>query len=337
MIDFGRLEATIRRDPAERGLATYRDANGHWLCPKHLERAATELARLRDGRILIVTGFCILTDDGPIAETDGPLGAIYLSDRLRQAGLDVVVASEEYGTRALEAGAAGAGLKEWKAMRFPSEGDLTRYGRIEMWREIIESERFTHLVAIERVGPSHDETSIGRDERDEFLSLVTPDDRGVCHNMRGISIDARTNPLHLLFECFQAPSDASRRPRSIGIVDGGNEIGCGAIAWSVLRKAIKQGPAERTACRVRTDSTIIAGVSNWGAYALGAALAAARGGSATVATWSRDRLRATLEKMVGDGVAVDGVTKRRETTVDGLPLETELAILDEIHAIALGA
>jgi hypothetical protein len=41
--------------------------------------------------------------------------------------------------------------------------------------------------------------------------------------------------------------------------------------------------------------------------------------------------------MARDAGAVDGVTKRREATVDGLPLETELGMLDEIHAIVRGA
>jgi hypothetical protein len=125
-------------------------------------------------------------------------------------------------------------------------------------------------------------------------------------------------------------------PETIGIVDGGNEIGCGNIPWSVLRQAIKQGPAERTACCVPTDATIIAGVSNWGAYALGAAVAATTGDGNAVAAWTPDRLRAVIERMVHEAGAVDGVTKVRQATVDGLPLDVELGMLDEIHSLVRG-
>jgi D-glutamate cyclase len=337
MIDFGRLEATIRRDPGERGLASYRDSEGRLLCAHHLEQAATDLGRRRRGRVLITTGFCILTDDGPIAETDGPPGAIYLTDQLRQAGFEVVLATDRYGAPLLHAGFEAAKLTPPLLLDFPIGADSSeaRDAVAAFRTEFVASERFSHLIAIERAGPSYDSDSIVAEEREKFHSIVGPECRGVCHNMRGVSLDRYTAPLHLLFEdtgfAFGPPG-----PTSIGIVDGGNEIGCGAVPWSVLRAAIKQGPGERTACRIATNATIIAGVSNWGGYGLGATVASVAGGAEAVDRWTADRMRTVIEQMVREAGAVDGVTKRREATVDGLPLDVELGMLDEIHAIVRG-
>jgi D-glutamate cyclase len=342
MIDFAQLEATIRRDPGDRGLASFRDGEGRLLCARHLEKSAKDLLRdeKSDRRVLIATGFCILTDDGPAAETDGPPGAIYLVDRLRQARIDVVVATDRYAMPLLRAGFEAAGLTPPLLLEFPVGADRreAEEAAYSFRRQILFERPFTDLIAIERVGPSYDSDRLFGDELEAFLSVVGEEHRGVCHNMRGVSLDRYTAPLHILFEDPPGMFRFGRHPPpSIGIVDGGNEIGCGRIPWSVLRQAIKQGPAERTACCVETDATIVAGVSNWGAYGLAAALAAMTGGRDAVETWTADRLRSVIEAMVREAGAVDGVTKRREATVDGLPLEVELGMLDEIHAIAGGA
>jgi len=338
MIDFARLEATIRRDPGERGLASFRDADGQLLCAGHLKKEATDLGRLcgKGERVLIATGFCILTDDGPVAETDGPPGAIYLTDRLRQSGFEVIVATDRYAAPLLHAGFDAAKLTPPLVLEFPVGDSYEAREAVVNYRHgFVKAAVYSHMIAIERVGPSHNRDSVSAEELETFMGIVAPEQRNVCHNMRGVSLNRTTAPLHMLFDRpgFQWGPPP---PRSIGIVDGGNEIGCGAIPWSVLRSAIKQGPGERTACCIDTDATIIAGVSNWGGYALGAAVAALCGGAEAVDTWTSDRLRAVIEGMVEHGGAVDGVTKRREATVDGLPLEVELGMLDEIHAIVRG-
>jgi hypothetical protein len=307
------------------------------LCAGHLEKAVADMARHRRGRVLMVTGFCILTDDGPLAETDGPPGTIYLTSRLRQAGCEVVVATDRYAAPLLRAGFDAAEMRAPLLIEFPVGADSSEAREmVTTYRaNFVTSENYSHLIAIERVGPSYHAEHFGAEEREEFLSVVEVKHHDVCHNMRGVSLDRYTAPLHLLFEIprlgFGPPP-----PQSIGIVDGGNEIGCGSIPWPVLRQAIKQGPAERTACRVATDSTIIAGVSNWGAYAVGAAVASECGESEAVESWTSRRLGAVIEAVVREAGAVDGVTKRREPTVDGLPLDTELGMLDEIHAIVRG-
>ena len=70
-----------------------------------------------------------------------------------------------------------------------------------------------------------------------------------------------------------------------------------------------------------TDHLIVAGVSNWGAYALAAGLFVLRGMKPPSDLFDPDRELSILEAMVRDGPLVDGVTGRQTATVDGLTWE----------------
>ena len=71
-------------------------------------------------------------------------------------------------------------------------------------------------------------------------------------------------------------------------------------------------------CRVATDHLIVAGVSNWGAYALAAGIYVLRGVKPAPDLFDPDREREILEVMVQEGPLVDGVTGKQTATVDGL-------------------
>ncbi|MFH1108058.1 MAG: glutamate cyclase domain-containing protein [Planctomycetota bacterium] len=157
----------------------------------------------------------------------------------------------------------------------------------------------THLVAVERAGR-------GRDGR--------------YRNMRGLDISATTVPLDELF------LEAGRRGlTTIGIGDGGNEIGMGKVFAEAL-STIDHGAD--IASTVATDFCIAAGVSNWGAYGLAGALSVLTG---------RDLLPSAedcvkdIVRVVQSGGAVDGVTHRREATVDGLKLSASVRMLENIR------
>jgi hypothetical protein len=68
----------------------------------------------------------------------------------------------------------------------------------------------------------------------------------------------------------------------------------------------------------------VAGTSNWGAIALAAATLLWRGQWPLLARYDAESERRAIEEMVHHGPAVDGVTRRQEATVDGLPLLTYL-------------
>jgi len=361
--DWLALESIISHDPGGRGVASYR-SHGRLLASGQLEAAARSLA---DGgeHVAIVTGFCVAGAGLLVAETDGPPGALYLARALSALGIDVTLISDSVALPLLEIGCKIWNLDQVALSEFP----FSSTGNVETWvdeflvsppmgetrasSDLRPDDRnrhefhnasstprrlrpLTHLVAIERAGPSHTLASLKAQQRHGaapvalFEREVPPEDRDVCHNMRGLSIDAWTAPLHRLFEAV-----GGRAPRieTIGLADGGNEIGAGSVPWEVLREAIAQGPAGRVACRIATDHLLLAGVSNWAAYALAGSVAALGGHPGFVAEWNVNRQRLLIETLVREGGAVDGVTRTRQATVDGLPLETYLSTMNEILSV----
>jgi hypothetical protein len=157
----------------------------------------------------------------------------------------------------------------------------------------------THLVSIERVGRAAD---------------------GRYRNMHGMDIGAGTAPLDELFLRGSAMGLTT-----IGIGDGGNEIGMGKVFASALA-AIDHG--DKIACIVPTDFVITAGVSNWGAYGLAGALSVLEGRDLLPSAEDAGR---DIEIMVERGQAVDGVTHRSTATVDGLPLSESLRMLESVR------
>ncbi|MBA4018839.1 MAG: hypothetical protein C0483_16855 [Pirellula sp.] len=349
MYDPQLLESLVRSDPAGRGLASARDPQGMPLCVGHLQRAAEHLA-LRGHRVMIVTGFAVVLDDRITAETDGPLGALFLASMLQAAGMKIKFATDRYAAEILRAGCAEIGLSQASVIEFSqAPSDESARKAVAAWRSenANSQEQFSHLVFIERVGPSHTIESIARSSSEEHRSIITAEfercvpalGRDVCHNMRGESIDAYSAPLHELIELSGESRASPIPPCTIGVVDGGNEIGCGVIDWNLLRAVVAGDVSARIACRIATDYTIPAGVSNWGAYALGAAVVSRRASRRpeapmALADWTTDKHRNLLRALVAAG-AVDGVTKRAAATVDGISLDLYLAQFERIKAAAV--
>jgi hypothetical protein len=301
-----------------------------------LRAAATSLVTAK--KVGIVTGFCIPDATPPAAETDGPPGALYLALALAELGIEPLVITDTFGVPLLEAGCDAGGLPREYVVPFPFEPLGARERNAPHLSEttdrwIDEFERgagagLTHLVTIERCGPSHTLESLAAQGCDadaiaRFASAVPPEHRDACHNMRGIDITAFTAKTHRLVEHYAARGDVA----SIGIGDGGNELGMGRLPWTRLSAAIPFGPAGQIACRVPTDYLLVCGVSNWGGYALALAVARLRGRVDKLRQADVESERTLIEHIVRETNAVDGITRLREATVDGLPLETYLQIL----------
>jgi hypothetical protein len=318
------FEDCIRRDPAQRGLIATEPLFGP-LCPGHLAEAAAHLAQFGK-RVAIVTGFYIPAGDPPAAETDGPPGALLLAQSLLGMGIDCTVMTDGFCFSAVAAAANFAGFPGERLIRYPYANDSdTARDATARWRsDFFRCELdlgLSHLIAIERVGPSHTAASLARQTRagappvEHFAEKVPPEHRDICHNMRGENIDPFAGDLHRLFE---EVGDAAPQVKTIGIGDGANEIGMGSVAWEELERRLAGGQAPRVACRIATHWNIVAGTSNWGGYALAAAVALLRGQISAVAPFDCRQQQELLEEMVAAGPAVDGVTRRREATVDGL-------------------
>lgn len=313
------MELLIRRDPAQRGLISSEEKWGP-LCPGHLFAAASHMAE-HAKCVAIVTGFFIPKGTPPAAETDGPLGAMLLAHSLATAGIRTVVITDSLCGSAVRAMAT--------AYHYPTTDVLECQLSLEKWClqfwMTSLGKQVTHLISLERVGPSHTLDSMRMQPRLQdvpealYEQLVPEKTRGHCHNMRGDIIDSQTAPLHRLFEIAK-----ETRPdvMQIGIGDGGNEIGMGMIPWEELARRLSGELSPRIPCRIATDWNIIAGTSNWGGYALAAATLAMRGASQSLSQYTREQQEAALIYSVEHGPSVDGVTRQLEPTVDGLPFDT---------------
>src|SRR5262245_60357958 len=260
--------------------------------------AASSLASVPSARVGMITGFYVPHGSPPAAETDGPVGAALLAKGLEAVGIRCRVATDELCRSACAAALAGAGVQEVPI-------DVAAVGAplaplIEAWRQA----SITHALAIERCGRSAD---------------------GPPRNMRGQDIGSYTAPLDELFTA--GPWD------TIAIGDGGNEIGMGAISRSLIAGHVTHG--KTIACVTPARHLIVAGVSNWGAYAFIGALAALR------ADWRATLLacldetvdRAVLEATVERGPAVRGVSRLQTLTVDNLGIATHHRILRMVRTM----
>lgn len=331
------IERLIRRDPARRGLI---GADGDGPGDGELAAACDLLPRTASG-VGLITGFFIpemrpdesgssSRDPGPgghfgNAETDGPPGTVMLADVLAGLGIPVTVITDELCEPVVRTACAVGTDHEVRILVSPVEQSAAA-----VWRTDILSQRefqdLSHMVAIERVGPGHTVASLEASElsvagfngmQGESNSPLLP---GHCCNMRGENIDRFSADLHLLVEALKLQKP---EVRLIGVGDGGNEIGMGRFPWSELRKRIPGPDADRIPCRISADSTIVAGVSNWGAYAIAAATAVQHDRLDLLERHTADSQQRLIERIVSVAGAVDGVTRRNEPTVDGLPFLTQ--------------
>jgi hypothetical protein len=189
----------------------------------------------------------------------------------------------------LRSGTAAVGIEadysEW------TDEYVGRCGGLSVNEDLYPDDQWSLNIALEHAGPAAD---------------------GRCYSMRGRDISEHTRPAYRDYE-DQIGSEVFR---SIGIGDGGNEIGMGKIPHDTIVKNIPNG--DLIHCRVPTDYLIVAGVSNWGAYALAAGVYALRGVKPPADLFDPDREREILEVMVREGPLVDGVTGKQTATVDGL-------------------
>ena len=293
----------IQQDVGKRGLARDPSDNLLTACPDDFEEACRSIAETTVPHLAIVTGFHIATADPPCHETDGPLGALFLARALASLGIDALLLADGTSVPALRAAVKLCGLAQQVPICELAAATASADLRLA-----------THLIAIERVGPGNTEASLGGD-RTEFKREVPLEERGRCRSMRGRDLTAVTYPAHLLFEIQSRPP----RLTTIGIGDGGNELGMGKIPWRTIRNNIPNGAL--IACRVPTDYLIVAGVSNWGAYALAAGVALLRGHSLPPELFTVERERELLRIMVEAGPLVDGVSGQPTVSVDGLSFE----------------
>ena len=248
--------------------------------------AAARFLLQHAGTVLIATGFYVQRADAP--ETDGPPGALALGRALATLGNRVAYVSDAY-TAPLLADLAPSGTE---TVDFPIADDAASR---QIARDLLDRIEPTALIAIERCALTRSGTYL---------------------NMRGQDISAHTARLDHLFR---------QHPHTVGIGDGGNEIGMGNLAPHVPEVAtLPDEPA--VTCTTRL---VIASVANWGAYGVLAALSRLTGRNLLPRPADES---ARIRRLVSLG-AVDGVTGVADCTVDSFTLPENMAVLDRLNAL----
>lgn len=214
-------------------------------------------------------------------ETDGPIGAIVLADLLANMGSTPVFVTDRYCAEILRR------CRQYRVIDFPI---VSHEESQAIARTILTEEHPALLISIERCGMSKDRK---------------------YYNMRKMEVSDQTAKIDHLFLEF---------PTSIGIGDGGNEIGMGNLAQEILMEALPIYP-----CVTRVQYPLIATVSNWAAYGIAAYLSQKQGRDYMKFVTVRD----ILAQLVALGV-VDGVLKEPAMSVDGFSLD---AIEDVVAAL----
>ena len=258
--------------------------------PPHFCSDAARYMLKHPGHAMLATGFYIPQSDAP--ETDGPPGALALGSALR--ALDRPVS---YVTGAPLAGMLSDYLDcrgdDSMVIEYP-----VLYGDDEnsdITEQILKEYDPALLISVERCSPSVS---------------------GAYLNMRGHDISDGTPRVEYLF--------LSGIP-SVGIGDGGNEIGMGNLAEVIAATdRLPDDPAS-----VCCDCLVIASVSNWGGYGIGRG--AVTGNREEICCRPSRRTAGVLNVWLTRDRSA-GWTGRQDYLVDGFTVDENEAVLRRLHA-----
>ncbi len=248
-------------------------------------RAARCILDAPPGRALIATGFYIARAGA--TETDGPPGAYFIGKALEALGRPVTYVTDRLTTPVFEGLVPPDAVVDFP---FADAGESEAFA-VDLLARLQPSV----AIAIERCGF----TGPGR-----YL------------NMRGQDTSENHAKLDYIFMHHGA---------TVGIGDGGNEIGMGNLAEHI--PSVEQLPNEP--CVTTVSELIIASVSNWGGYGLVAALSLQAGRNLLP---SPDEEEDVIRAMVDRG-AVDGVASAPVYGVDGFTLQENRRTLEALHRL----
>ena len=264
-------------------------------------RAADSLFQTakKGGNVVISSGFTIISAGR--CETDGPIGSVVVGRFINDMGGHSVFLTDAQNSSLFETICKKANLESYECLTFPIEHELAQ---LETER-ILDEFSPVAIIAIERPGWNR---------------------KTIYHNMHGQDISSKTAKMDYLFNKAHL-----RKTLTIGIGDGGNEIGMGNILETV-KQLVPFGSLCQCPCRggiasvTKVDHLIVSSVSNWGAYGL-AALSAHFAKLPFRHTPNDER---RLIKAMIEAGAVDGVTGKAITAVDGMDIERNAEVVKRI-------
>ncbi len=255
----------------------------NYLSKNFLTDAANEVV-VRKGLVLIVTGFYISYANA--SETDGPAGSIALGRALKNIGFNVIYVTDKWSYSILE------GITESKdrIVEFPVDNHENSK---KFASNLIEELNPSLCISIERASLMGD---------------------GTYRNWKGEDVSEYNAKIDYLFNYSKF---------SIGIGDGGNEIGMGNLNSEIKEvEGLPDNPAT-----TEVNNLIISSCSNWGAYGLIAEISSILNKNLLI---SVDDAKELIIKSVDLG-AVEGMSGDSVYAVDGRNLEEDSVCLSQLH------
>ena len=217
-------------------------------------------------------------------ETDGPPGSIALGNALKKLGYKVIYITDKWSFSILK------GMTTDKIIQFPVENheNSKNYAK-----EILDKFKPSLSISIERASVMSD---------------------GTYRNWKNQDISEYNAKIDYIFQYAS---------NTIGIGDGGNEIGMGNLSEEIKKaEGLPNNPAA-----TRTDDLIISSCSNWGAYGLICAISEIKSINLLPKIEEAKNL---IIKCVDLG-AVEGLTGEKKYAVDGRDLEDDSSCLLDLH------
>ena len=269
--------------------------------------------------VVIATGFCH-PERLPYGETDGPPGAASLARAVCHglAGTPLII-GEAAIEAPVQACVESVGLhlhQNLTAARqdpcgvafqsFPTEAVAAQAAA----HQLVTRTCPAVLIVTEKVGPNR---------------------LGVAHSAMGFAIP---DGARALIEYLLDTVHAAGIP-TIGVGDNGNDVGFGIIE-DIVRRYKPYGDVCQCPCGgglatiTKVTTLVTAAVANWGAYGIVTCLAALRQQPDLLHSAATELQM--LDACVRAGAA-DGITGRREATVDALPAAVHASIVELLHAL----
>ena len=320
----------MQYDPGHRGIERIPDDNLCSWTSGHLHSSVLDILGNDNASVGILTGFYIPDASPPGPENDGPPGALAIGRALSRLGRRVCFISDPYCCQMMEAGIDffKNDLNDAELIRYAENDKIDYSGFKVKYPEIAELD---YLISIERPGPSYSEPFIPEDGNENAFVPAVNCGYGECLNMAALPVTAYAAGTHHIFDTIKT----HQLPVvTVGIGDGGNEIGMGGIPRDVIHRNISNGLGGLIACRIATDYTLVSGVSNWAGYAMAAALLyAANEKSEIRRLCCGERETAFMHMLMERKLAVDGVRHIPSMSVDGIDWSHHLAYLDRLGAV----
>jgi hypothetical protein len=290
--------------------------------PLSMAAAAALKDKVRPGSTVLIATGAGVAPKLPFGETDGPVGAAALAAAIvkglkakvvfvtEDAHMPPVAAAVELINAKLAAWAASRPGRSVEPITVESFPIGMNRGQAKS-RELVEKHQPSAVVFVERDGPNVE---------------------GEFHGVRG---DCR-DPLTVGYVYLLAYHAAEAGILTVGIGDGGNEVGFGAVREAIrdvlpMRGRSLAGHASGVVTVVATDVTVSAAVSNWGACAVAAALAVLL--SDPDVLHDADTEHELIAVTVAAG-ARDGATSKQTMVVDGIDFAGHLAFVSLLKVVA---